>query len=121
MKILVVVDMQNDFLTGALRNEEGIKIIPNVINKIKEYKNNGYDVIATRDTHYENYLETQEGINLPFVHCIKDSFGWEINDQIKEVLGECLIFDKPTFGSIELAHYLSNKYKSSSPCSNYHF
>lgn len=114
MKILIVVDMQNDFLHGALKNEEGIKKIPNVVNKINEYKKNGYEIIATRDTHMSNYLETQEGINLPFVHCIKDTLGWQINDDVKEALGDVLIFDKPTFGSTELAHYLYNKYKDES-------
>ena len=59
MKVLIVIDMQNDFLHGALRNEEGIKIIPNVVNKINEYKKNNYPIIATKDTHYDNYLNTQ--------------------------------------------------------------
>ena len=104
--------MQNDFLHGALKNEEGIKIIPSVVNKIKEYKANNDLVIATRDTHYENYLETLEGINLPITHCIKDTYGWEINDSIKEVLGDSLVLDKPVFGSMELALYLKDKYES---------
>ena len=112
MKILLVIDMQNDFLYGALRNEEGIKIIPSVVNKIKEYKVNNDLVIATRDTHYDNYLETQEGINLPVTHCIKDTYGWEINDSVKEVLTDSLVIDKPVFGSMELALYLKDKYES---------
>jgi len=111
MKILVVVDMQNDFLHGALRNEEGIRKIPNVINKINEYKKNDDIIIATKDTHASNYLETQEGINLPFVHCVKDTYGWEINSDVKEALGDVLVFEKPTFGSVSLAKYLFDNYK----------
>ncbi len=114
MKILVVIDMQNDFLTGALRNEEGIKIIPNVIEKIKEYKKNNDIIIATRDTHHPDYLNTQEGINLPVPHCIKDTFGWEINNDILSLLEGSKIFDKPSFGSVDLAEYLSDNYENSS-------
>lgn len=110
MKILIVIDMQNDFLHGSLRNEEGIKIIPNVINKIKEYKANGDIIIATRDTHDTSYLETLEGVNLPVSHCILGTEGWEINSDVKEALGDVAIFDKPTFGSIDLADYLVEEY-----------
>ena len=110
MKILIVIDMQNDFLTGALRNEEGIKIIPGVIAKINEYHQNNDLIIATRDTHKENYLSTQEGINLPVIHCIKGTLGWEIEDQIATALGEVKIFDKKTFGSKELGFYLKEHY-----------
>ena len=106
MKILLVIDMQNDFLHGSLKNDEGIKKINDVVSKIKEYKNENQIVIATRDTHQENYLETQEGEILPVVHCVKDTFGWQINSDILDVLGDSLIFDKPTFGSLELADYL---------------
>ena len=114
MKILVVIDMQNDFLTGALRNEEGIKIIPHVIEKIKEYKKNNDIIIATRDTHYPDYLNTQEGINLPVPHCIKDTLGWEINSDILSLLDDAKIFDKPSFGSVDLAEYLKSNYENSS-------
>lgn len=112
MKILIVIDMQNDFLHGALRNEEGIKIIPAVISKIKEYKENGDVVIATRDTHHDDYMQTQEGINLPVEHCIKNTYGWEINAEISKELNDSLIFDKPTFGSLELASYLKEQYSN---------
>ena len=111
MKVLIVIDMQNDFLDGALRNEEGIKIIPNVCEKIKEYKANGDVVIATRDTHSDEYLNTQEGKRLPIEHCIKDSEGWEINSDVNEALGNSLKFDKPSFGSIDLANYLKEEYE----------
>lgn len=110
MKILIVIDMQNDFLDGTLRNEEGIKIILNVVNKIKLYKNDGNLIIATRDTHDITYLQTQEGKNLPVIHCIKKTHGWEINDDIARALGDVLVFDKPTFGSLELANWLKDNY-----------
>ena len=70
-KTLVVVDMQNDFLTGALRNEEAIKVAPYVKAKIDQAKQNGETVIFTRDTHGEDYMQTEEGRNLPVPHCIK--------------------------------------------------
>ncbi len=110
MKVLVVIDMQNDFLEGALCNEEGIKIIPKVVDKINQYIKNGDTVIATRDTHLDNYLETQEGKRLPVPHCIKDTEGWEINSLVSEALGNSLKFDKDGFGSLELATYLAEEY-----------
>ena len=109
---MIVIDMQNDFLEGTLRNEEGIKIIPNVIKKIKEYKENNDMIIATRDTHHIDYLQTQEGKQLPIIHCIKNSNGWKINSLINEALGDVVVFDKPTFGSIELANWLKNNYEN---------
>ena len=112
MKILVVIDMQNDFLEGTLRNEEGIKIIPNVINKINEYKKNNDLVVATRDTHDISYLQTEEGRNLPIIHCVKKSEGWNINQDVEKALGKVLVFDKPTFGSLELAQWLKNNYEN---------
>lgn len=110
MKILIVIDMQNDFLHGALKNDDGIKIIPALAKKIEECKAQGYQIIATRDTHYSDYLSTQEGKKLPVTHCVKGTYGWQINDQIKTALGDCLIFDKPTFGSTTLADYLKETY-----------
>ena len=111
MKILLVIDMQNDFLEGALRNEEGIKIIPKVVEKINEYKRNNDIVIATLDTHQTNYLDTQEGKNLPVTHCVKDTYGWQIQTDVMDALGDALLFEKPTFGSTELASYLKEKYE----------
>lgn len=112
MNVLVVIDMQNDFLTGALRNEEGIKIISSVVNRINEYKEQGNLVLATRDTHFKDYLLTQEGRKLPIEHCIKETFGWEIEENISKALGDSFIFDKPTFGSRELGIYLLNKFEN---------
>lgn len=104
MKILVVVDMQNDFIDGALGTKEAEKIVANVQQKIDTYRSNGDVVIFTRDTHYENYLETQEGKNLPVKHCIKDSFGWQISSKLD--VANSTIIDKPTFGSINLIDYV---------------
>lgn len=105
MKILVVVDMQNDFIDGALGTKEAVAIVPNVIEKIKNFDGK---VIYTRDTHYENYMETQEGKNLPVPHCIKGTEGWEIRSEIDALRTEDAI-DKPTFGSIELGEYLKEQ------------
>lgn len=106
-KILVVIDMQNDFIDGALGTKEAEAIVDNVIAKIQSYDMG--NIYATRDTHFENYLESSEGKKLPVVHCIKDSFGWQINDRVSKVLNNAVIVDKPTFGSVELAEILRNK------------
>lgn len=103
MKILVVVDMQNDFIDGALGTKEAVAIVPNVVEKIKNF--DGDKIIFTRDTHEENYMETQEGKNLPVPHCIRGTKGWELNPEIEALRTEDAI-DKPSFGSMELASYL---------------
>lgn len=105
-KILVVIDMQKDFVDGALGTPEAQSIVGNVAEKIKSYKTE--NVYATRDTHPENYLETQEGENLPVPHCIEGSEGWQIVPEIAALLDEEHIFDKPTFGSLDLADKLSS-------------
>lgn len=107
-KILVVVDMQNDFVDGSLGTKEAEAIVPAVVKKIASYP--AGSVWATRDTHGTDYLQTQEGLNLPVEHCIKGSMGWEINPQVAEALGsEVRIFNKPTFGSVELAQALKEE------------
>ena len=104
MNILFVIDMQKDFVDGALGTKEAQTIVPNVVAKIEEYKSRGDIVIATRDTHPASYLETQEGKNLPVVHCVKGTDGWQLNDAVRAALPEnTLIIDKPTFGSVTLA------------------
>lgn len=105
MKALIVVDMQNDFIDGALGTKEAVAIVGKVKEKIAEYRKNGDTVIFTRDTHSENYMDTQEGKNLPVPHCIKGTMGWEISPELE--VGNSLIIDKPTFGSKELAEHLS--------------
>ena len=101
MKLLIVVDMQNDFIDGALGTAEAVAIVDNVTAKIRAARAEGTEVWFTRDTHEENYLETQEGRNLPVKHCIRGTFGWEISSKL-DVDGS-MIIDKPTFGSMELA------------------
>lgn len=99
MKILVVVDMQNDFIDGALGTKEAEAIVPYVQKKIESYKNE--KIYFTRDTHGENYSETQEGKKLPVPHCIKGTDGWQISDKL-DTFG-CEVIDKPTFGSVALS------------------
>ena len=101
-KILVVVDMQNDFIDGALGTSEAVAIVPRVEEKIKSFDGK---VIFTRDTHFENYMETQEGKNLPVPHCIKGTEGWQIRKEL-DVLRKTAPLDKLTFGSSELAQML---------------
>lgn len=102
MKLLVVVDMQNDFIDGALGTKEAVEIIPRVIEKIKTFDGK---VLATKDTHGKTYLQTQEGKKLPVEHCIKGTKGWEIRKEIAELL-EDEAFEKETFGSRRLAKAL---------------
>lgn len=104
-KILLVIDMQNDFIDGALGTSEAAAIVDNVAAEIGKYPTP--DVFATRDTHAENYLDTQEGQNLPVVHCVKGTPGWELNPKIAAALGDAAVIDKPAFGSRELAERLA--------------
>ncbi len=103
--ILVVIDMQNDFIDGSLGTPEAVAIVDSVVDKINEYDID--DVFATLDTHGSDYLQTQEGKKLPVEHCIKDSEGWQLNSKIKPLIKASNIFEKPTFGSIKLAQHLS--------------
>ena len=107
MKILVVIDMQNDFIDGALGTKEAQAIVPKVAEKIKNFDGK---VFYTRDTHDEKYLETQEGKNLPVKHCIRGTDGWKLTPEI-DVLCEGDILNKSSFGSIELGFKL-NDYRS---------
>ena len=95
-KTLIVVDMQNDFIDMALGTPEAVAIVPKVREKILQYINNGDEVIFTRDTHFENYLQTAEGKKLPVPHCIKGTKGWEIAQGL--YVDGCKIIDKPNFG-----------------------
>ena len=105
MKVLCVIDMQNDFIDGALGTKEAEAITDNVAAKIESYRRNGDRVIFTRDTHFDNYMETQEGRNLPVPHCIKDSDGWQISEKL--AVGDSTVIDKPSFGSVELGDFLA--------------
>lgn len=105
MKVLCVIDMQNDFIDGALGTKEAVAIVGNVKAKIELYRKSGDTVIFTRDTHTEDYMNTQEGRKLPVPHCIKGSEGWEITSALDT--SGCTIIDKPTFGSYELSDYVA--------------
>ena len=99
MKTLIVVDMQNDFIDGALGTKEAEAIVQKVADKIKTFRKEGAQIIFTRDTHQTNYLETPEGRNLPVEHCIEGSEGWEISKEL-EVLPEDEVINKVTFGYV---------------------
>ena len=100
-KILLVIDMQNDFIDGALGTPEAVAIVENVKAKILSYPKE--NVFATRDTHTDLYMDTQEGRNLPVPHCIRGTKGWEIRPDIAELIFPDHVIDKPTFGSTQLA------------------
>ena len=102
---LIVVDMQNDFIDGALGTKEAEAIVEKVAEKIRLFDG---DVIFTRDTHGEDYLQSQEGRNLPVTHCVRDTGGWRIRAGLEE-LRPCTIIDKPTFGSTELGVLLAQR------------
>ena len=108
MDVLVVVDMQKDFISGALGTKEAVAIVPRVAKKIAQAKKAGKTVVFTRDTHHENYLQTQEGKNLPVPHCIKGTPGWMLQDEIAAALEQkqCTLVEKVTFGSVMLPRLL---------------
>ncbi len=99
MNTLVVIDMQNDFIDGALGTKEAVDIVPYVARKIEKYRNAKDQIIFTRDTHQKNYLDTQEGKKLPVEHCIENTHGWQISDALS-VKPEDTIINKATFGNI---------------------
>lgn len=107
-KCYLVVDVQNDFVDGTL----GFEGAQEVVDQIESYlaKANG-DFVFTKDTHFNNYLETQEGHNLPVVHCIKDTPGWQIVDALRPFMRSSVVFEKSSFGSPDLLEYFrNNKY-----------
>ena len=108
-KILIVVDMQKDFVDGALGSAEAVAIVDNVVKKIESFDG---DVIVTYDTHEENYMETQEGKNLPVPHCIKGSDGWQLDTRVQAALDKrtYAVIEKPTFGSTALPEYIKANY-----------
>ncbi len=103
-KALVVVDMQNDFVTGALKNKEAEAIIPGVVKKVEDALQNGIPVYFTLDTHSEHYPETEEGKNLPVPHCIRDTEGWLPVPALRKFIGRdgVVSLEKPVFGSFRL-------------------
>ena len=112
-QILVVVDMQNDFIDGVLGTKEAQDIVDNVCAKIRAFQG---EVLVTMDTHESDYLNTQEGVHLPVEHCIKNTDGWQLQEEVQSVLSEkksegskVVLFEKPTFGSADLANYLARQ------------
>lgn len=108
-RLLVVVDMQKDFIDGSLGTREAEMIVPKVVEKVKEFQGADDEVVFTFDTHHEDYLETQEGKRLPVVHCVKGTPGWELDKSLNDFGGKR--FEKGTFGSRELGEWaLANKF-----------
>lgn len=108
MKYLIVVDMQKDFITGSLGTEEAQAILPKVIEKVHHYDG---QILFTKDTHTDDYLNTQEGKKLPVKHCIMGDDGWLLADELEEAAGKggWKIYQKPAFGSVELAEALKKE------------
>lgn len=113
MKFLVVVDMQNDFIDGALGTPDAQAIVGDVVQKIKEFDG---AIVATQDTHQQNYLQTQEGQLLPVVHCVENTDGWKLNQSVFDAVDAkylagtpAEVFFKPTFGSTDLGEWLVEK------------
>ena len=105
MKVLIVTDMQNDFINGALGTKEAVDIVDSVKAKIESYLSAGYTVIYTQDTHTKDYLKTQEGQKLPVEHCIKGTYGWEIFEKV--YVSGCHVIEKPSFASLELTELIA--------------
>ena len=102
-RFLIVVDMQNDFITGSLGTAEAVSIVPAAAGRIRACREEGAAILATLDTHGEDYLNTAEGKKLPVPHCIRGSWGWELAPEIAEALGgDYTPVEKPTFGSVRL-------------------
>ncbi|MGD1818691.1 MAG: cysteine hydrolase family protein, partial [Pleomorphochaeta sp.] len=104
MKVLLVIDMQNDFIDGALGTAEAIDIVDPVVDKVKNFDGK---VLFTRDTHQKNYMETEEGKHLPVPHCIEKTKGWQITNKLRPYIKE-EPFNKVTFGSVELEAYMKD-------------
>ena len=107
-KVLVVVDMQNDFVSGSLGTPEAQSIVKNVKRLINQARKNGDFIVATKDTHFmTSYFASQEGNNLPVLHCIKHTDGWELVDGVKELINKDEIFEKSSFGSIRAMKHVA--------------
>ena len=108
-KVLIVVDMQKDFVDGALGSREAVAIVDNVVKKIDGFDG---DIIVTYDTHGEDYMQTQEGRNLPVPHCIKGTDGWQLDEKVRNALKNRVhkVIEKPTFGSVALPQHIKANY-----------
>ena len=107
-KFLIIVDIQKDFVDGALGTPEAVCIVPRTVEKINNFDG---EIIVTYDTHFENYMETSEGKNLPVPHCIKGTDGWALDSQVQKALNgkKYTTVEKPTFGSVELPKIIKEK------------
>ena len=105
MDLLVVIDMQNDFVTGSLKAKDGERLLKEVVKKVESFHG---EVVYTLDTHYDDYLSTNEGKNLPIEHCIKGTWGHDIPEELKmtKSFEGAKKFEKNTFASVELGEYL---------------
>ena len=105
MKLLVIVDVQKDFVDGALGTKEAVEMVPALLEKVRNFDGK---IVFTMDTHFDDYMQTLEGTNLPVPHCIKNTEGWKIIPELQEAVKdrECIIFEKITFGSTDLAQYV---------------
>ena len=105
MKLVIVVDMQNDFIDGALGTPEALAIVPYVKQKIQDFDGK---VLFTRDTHFDDYMTTQEGKRLPVPHCIQSTHGWQIRSEL-DALRKTAPIDKITFGSKDLIRVIEQE------------
>ena len=106
-KFFIVIDMQNDFVTGSLANPAAAKTIPFIKEQVQQYKEKGYQIIFTRDTHFEDYMETGEGKYLPVKHCLWNTKGWDIVPELMEETDESALFiDKLHFGYDDWAEFI---------------
>jgi nicotinamidase-related amidase len=131
MKAVIFIDVQKDFIDGALRNEKAIEVTPKIVDFAKDCVENGYKLYATRDTHEKTkmnyhfesdkrvdeivsgYFATLEGKKLPVEHCIECTDGWMIDNRLMEVLdGKCTFVNKPTFGSFDLAEIIAEDFEN---------
>ncbi len=110
MKYLVVIDVQNDFVDGSLGTKEAQAMLPNLLQKVDSFEGT---VWMTKDTHPENYLETQEGQNLPVKHCIKGTNGWEFPEVLADLqkVKTAVVYEKPTFGSVQMTEDFKKLYE----------
>ncbi|HZJ89883.1 MAG TPA: cysteine hydrolase family protein [Bacilli bacterium] len=109
-KLLVVIDYQNDFVTGALGFSDAKDVEATIVKLLEEFTANGDDIVFTKDTHFANYLETQEGRNLPIIHCIKGTPGHDVHGKPAEYVKDAKkVYEKIAFGSLEFANDISKE------------
>lgn len=107
MKILICVDVQNDFIDGPLGVDKNRTVTDRIVKYAESFKSEGGIIYATKDTHYDNYLNTFEGKNLPVVHCVEFTNGWNIPERLADTVSE--IWEKSTFGSLYLMDYIGSQ------------